>query len=542
MSTVTQAVAQDPDRDLAVSFVAMASGVSSNVETTETTVPSPRNGSMNSQSQTETVRALVGETPINEFTHLPLILSHAFPIEFPFGVTERDLGSTGTVRKRILRRLTRVYDGRIAHNYMLLMYLANLVYRHIALKTTCARVELDSSKSLVEIINHPEWNDRAAAVSNNPTGPEAKALIKQISSFVRLTGKKVPWSPMERLSASYHIYALYHHFSLPAFFVTFAPKTLTNQLMFTFGLMQSQYKHTTVNLKLPRHLQRRVRLLTSNTIAQARAYELMLKAVLTVLFGIKPDSSSLKTHMPKPGLFGTPTAYYGVTECQSRNALHAHLVVWVRTLHPEMLQRIAHDDELRKILVNAVDSVVTASTEHFESCVPQADIVCKFKSKPYGLRYKPTTTHKSVKIQSVVWGSSAANYGLTPNMRMIWFGETNVTNMGSDQVREMVNQQRGPITIVFRRDPMFDPASGRLVHRKGEVNVHHDKVCLLKVIVECVNRLIVSRCVYTVRNVKVEPVREERSGTLLGNRHGRKDIHSSLGNKFTSRNRCSWKY
>jgi len=143
-----------------------------------------------------------------------------------------------------------------------------------------------------------------------------------------------------------------------------------------------------------------------------------------------------------------------------------------------MLQRIAHDDELRQTLVNAVDAVVTASTEHFESCVPQADIVCKFKSKPYGLRFKPTTKHKSVKIHSVVWGSSAANYGLTPNMRMISFGDTNVTNMGSDQVREMVKQQRGPITIVFRLDPMFDPASGRLVHGNAEVNVYHDKVFL----------------------------------------------------------------
>lgn len=249
-------------------------------------------------------------------------------MEFPFGVTSEELGSTGTVLKRILRRLTRVYDGRVAHNYVLLMYVANLVYRHASLAATSARVNMESSAAVVEIVNHPEWRERSEIVSNNPTGPEAKALIKQIAPLIRLAGKRVPWSPMERLSASYHIYALYHVFGAPAFFVTFSPKVLTNQLMLTFGEMQSPDKG--VDLTLPKNLQHRVQLLTSNTIAQARAYELMLDAVLTVLFGIKPESKSHKTHMPRPGLFGIPTAYYGVTECQARNALHAHFVIWVR--------------------------------------------------------------------------------------------------------------------------------------------------------------------------------------------------------------------
>ena len=274
MSTVTQAAAQDPDRNLVTSFVAMADGVSSTVptqaQTTESTTSvtddtstqTPNNsttvptivtdtGSTQSPTDTETLRATVEGTPINEFTHFPEILSQAFPMEFPFGVTADDIGSTGTILKRVLRRLTRVYDGRISHNYVLLLFIANVLYRHAGLRSTNTRVNYESSEKVVEMLNQPEWRARAAVVANNPTGPEAKELVKQISPLVRLAGKKVPWSPMERLSAAYHIYALYHHFGPPAFFITFAPKTLTNQLMLVFGKMQSP--ESQVNLTLPQH-------------------------------------------------------------------------------------------------------------------------------------------------------------------------------------------------------------------------------------------------------------------------------------------------
>jgi len=493
MSTVTQAAAQDPDRNLATSFVAMADGVSCTVPTqaqtresatsvTDDTPPQTPNdgttvpttvtdaGSTQLPADTEKLRATVEGTPINEFTHFPEILSQAFPMEFPFGVTADDIGSTGTILKRVLRRLTRVYDGRISHNYVLLLFIANVLYRHAGLRSTNTRVNYDSSEKVVEMLNRPEWRVRAAAVANNPTGPVAKELVKQISPLVRLAGKKVPWSPMERLSASYHIYALYHHFGPPAFFITFAPKTLTNQLMLVFGKMQSP--ESRINLTLPQHLQHRVRLLTSNTIAQARAYELILNAVLTVLVGIKPASSTRKSHMPRAGLFGIPTAYYGVTECQSRNALHAHFAVWVRTMHPQVLQRIAHDDDLRRVLVNAVDAVVTASTEHFETCVTPAKLICKFKHKPYGIRYVPTATHKGVQVQSVVWNSAAWHFALTPGMKIISFADKNVSNTNSDEVRDIIKSHDGPVNIVFQREGLFDPATGMLLRsNKGDNDV-----------------------------------------------------------------------
>ena len=174
MSTMSTEQMSDPDRNLATSFVALAEGVQPRtdvgnaLERVDSTDRTGRESSTVDSSpgsddvDTDTVRATVQSTPINEYTHLANILSYAFPIEFPFGVTSKDLGSTGTVLKRVLRRLTRLYDGRVAHNYILLMYVANLVYRHAALAATSARVDMESSGAVVDIVNHPDWQERAS--------------------------------------------------------------------------------------------------------------------------------------------------------------------------------------------------------------------------------------------------------------------------------------------------------------------------------------------------------------------------------------------
>lgn len=385
LSTAAMTTPADSDKNLAIAFVAMGAGQKGPVAVTDEDVQSSE-GDIN----TKKIHSILENDPINEFTHMPQILSGAFPNEFPFGVSLEDLGGPASLKKRVLRRLTRLYDGRVSHNYHLLVYLGNMILRHASIGATSTKVELDCSKHVVELLNQPEWNERASRIIKNPEGKEAKDLVKEISPWVRLAGRKVPFSAMERLTAAYHFYALYHHFGPCSHFITLAPKTLTNQLMLRFGLFQDRGNYA--DLELPENLQQRVKLLTSNTIAQARAYEVIVSAVCTVLFGIKPDSDCKKTHKPVPGLFGTPTAYYGITECQARNALHAHFVVWVRTLHPDVVQRFAHDPVLRKSIVNAVDAVVTASSEHYEECSS------KWQSVPI------STTHSSVR--SFVFGTT----------------------------------------------------------------------------------------------------------------------------------------
>ena len=168
-----------PDENLVTSFVAMAGGLEARstsdqsgsetnaVETTSSRVTNtPTTSTAGPEGNTTTVRSTVESTPVNEFSDLARILSCAFPTEFPFGVDCEDLGSTGSILKRVLKRLTRVYDGRVAHNYVLLMYVANIQYRHESLASTNARVDTESAAEVVDIVNHTYlgWDQRGSVI------------------------------------------------------------------------------------------------------------------------------------------------------------------------------------------------------------------------------------------------------------------------------------------------------------------------------------------------------------------------------------------
>ena len=329
----------------------------------------------------------IDDKPLNEFSEFSRILSGAFPAEFPLGVTDEQLGGSGSMKKSTVTRLLKFYDGRIAKNPVLLLWLADMRIRHKSQATTTAYVKKQSREELVTYMNGDEFDNLASIAALDRNSDAAKQLVKRIGPLVRLAGSKVPWGPLERLSATVHLYALYHIFGPAAFFITFAPKTLTNKLVLKFGLMQcggnpcvtdlpimevlkqqmkSAENIAEVELSMPENLQRRVELLASNTVAQARAYALIVKTVAELLFGIPCVHTVKKTRKPVVGLFGLAHAFYGVHEVQARNALHAHILLWVKSLDPKLIRKHVHRPEIREAFVKIIDSVVTASTQDFE--------------------------------------------------------------------------------------------------------------------------------------------------------------------------------
>ena len=326
----------------------------------------------------------IDDKPLNEFSEFSKMLSGAFPAEFPLGVTDEQLGGSGPMKKSTLTRLLKFYDGHIAKNPVLLLWLADMRIRHKSVATTTAYVKKQSREELVAYMNTDEFDNLSKIAELNPNSAEAKELVRRVGPLIRLAGSKVPWGPLERLSATVHLYALSHTFGPPSLFITFAPKTLTNKLVLKFGLMQSGENQfagdeedlkrrlksgkifAEVELSMPENLQRRVEVLSANTIAQARAYSLIVRTVAEVLFGIPCTHTVKKTRKPVVGLFGLAHAFYGVHEVQARNALHAHLVLWVKSLDPKLIREHVHRPEIRSAFVEIIDSVVTASTQDFE--------------------------------------------------------------------------------------------------------------------------------------------------------------------------------
>ena len=238
----------------------------------------------------------IGAQPVNEFTDFAKLLSGGFPVEFPLGVTDTDLGGPGPIQQRVLLRLLKMYDGRVAKNPYLLLWLTNMRMRHSTCGNVSARAKRETSSALVNVLNSEQFIRDCTIAEQNPNGSEARALVRQLGPLIRLAGSKVPWGPLERLSASYHLYSMYHIFGYPAFFITFAPKVLDSVLVLRFGQMQSQ--EGPVELELPENLQHKVRMLSNNTVAQARAYALIVEAVAEVLFGLAAHHTKKKTHKP----------------------------------------------------------------------------------------------------------------------------------------------------------------------------------------------------------------------------------------------------
>ena len=88
------------------------------------------------KKETRTTMIEVEAKPICEFTEFSKMLSGGFPAEFPLGVEPEDLGGPGPMKKAQLHRMLKFYDGRVAKNPVLLLWLTNMRMRHKAIGAT----------------------------------------------------------------------------------------------------------------------------------------------------------------------------------------------------------------------------------------------------------------------------------------------------------------------------------------------------------------------------------------------------------------------
>ena len=182
--------------------------------------------------------------PINEFTGFCGMLSKGFPCEFPLGVTETDLNGAGPLKQGVLLRLLKFYDGRLAKNEVLHLWLTNMKMRHRSLSSMSAYAKKRSQQELVRVMNSDKFAEDCAIATKDPNSAEAKELVRRLGPLIKLAGTHVPWGPLERLSAVHHLYALYHSFGPPSFFITFAPKTLNNKIVLRLVFFLKRHCHS----------------------------------------------------------------------------------------------------------------------------------------------------------------------------------------------------------------------------------------------------------------------------------------------------------
>ena len=70
-----------------------------------------------------------------------------------------------------------------------------------------------------------------------------------------------------------------------------------------------------------------------------------------------------------------------------------------------------------------------------------------------------------------MFGSRASKFSLSTGMTIVSFAGKNVREVSSETVRDMIKRHEGPVTIVFERNTIFDPDTGRLKPENATKNL-----------------------------------------------------------------------
>ena len=306
--------------------------------------------------------------PLNEYTNNPELLHLGFPLLFPLGITWRQIRSTGLMQKSTIRRLLCSADGRFARSKTFIFLLVNQNMRHDNNLSVALRINASTelSRKFVDFINSEEFDRLCTLAAANPKGKEARVLLAKVRPFVSTSGKTTKWSALERAAVKGKLFSMAQVFNPSALFLSFSPKALDCELVVRNAAMQLGVSEVAiVRLLRAESLNERVRMVSDNPVAQARAFEHMVRGFCDVILGLKRYKEQKGSDQTN-GLFGRTLSYFGPIETQHRGTLHLHVNVQVAELQPALLQRFAHQPHVVQAFVRQIDSIVTGSTRGFE--------------------------------------------------------------------------------------------------------------------------------------------------------------------------------
>ena len=354
----------------------------------------------NCNGYTETI---IHDKPINEYSSNPELLHLAFPMLFPLGIEHRHIRTSGMLRTNTLRRLLCSADGRFARSKSFLFLLMNQKMRHDNNMKVSLRIDANTemSRKFVEFVNSEDFDSLCVAAAQNPKGKSARVLLAKIRPLIAVSGQTTKWSALERAASKSKLFSMAQVFTPSALFVTFAPKALDCPLVIRHAAMQLGLLDKKIKmLSTPSGLNERVRIVSDNPVAQARAFEHMVRGFCNIIIGM-PQWNERNTRenrlCNKRGLFGKVLGFYGPKESQHRGGLHLHTEVQTAEMLPSIVQRFAHNKPVMKKYTHYLDSIVTGSVRGFEHI--DADARAKREASSKRRQENEIVTHDEQDIQ-----------------------------------------------------------------------------------------------------------------------------------------------
>ena len=281
----------------------------------------------------ETVEAQGGRNP----------LAAAFPVLFPYGVGGIEAPRTVKVGlKEHARWALQYHDRRFATHHTFPFVVFAIIQKREAMRS--ARLQMrrkDFDRDAIALASITVADLKKAEVQEGRKEQISNPKVRMLRNHVVAANGRVEGSDNARAQYCGMIWGTCLFLGGPSLWITINPADVHDpvaQVLAGEAIDLDQFN----NLLGP-DAGRRAEVIASNPYAAAEYFNLIIRAVLEELFGVKKTKGHVTSHT---GILGGISSYFGVVEAQGRGTLHLHMLVWLIGTPDcdEMAQKLQSED------------------------------------------------------------------------------------------------------------------------------------------------------------------------------------------------------
>ena len=285
-----------------------------------------------------------GSVPVNEY-HNPSLWLSCYPWIFPYGRGGPEEKRTPQVGLRAyVKHVLQLADRRFSLDPSFKFHAFNVIQkRDVSYHSSLivSRPGFSSTAASIDSLNQESMTELLKCIENKTpiTDPNLKSLMKTLSS----AGKHINGSPHQKSTYRREIYGLMIELGCPVLWITISPAPTHSPIFLQIA------GHTVDLNNIPSHVERAIEV-ANDPVAAALYFNKVIDAFTTFILGYKQLDG---------GVFGHPSAYYGMTEEQGTGTLHNHMLVWLHNFKStSKLKEELADATFKKNLTDYLERVI----------------------------------------------------------------------------------------------------------------------------------------------------------------------------------------
>ncbi|MCP4051782.1 MAG: hypothetical protein GY739_01750 [Mesoflavibacter sp.] len=301
----------------------------------------------------------------NEYTEQHEMLSVVFPHIFVFGLTKEALQKKGAVEVKLRRNWFEFYDRRAAEEIDLIFLMFDQSLRHKRNEAVSWQINQKGQREqkFINLCNNPNFLKMCQEAVKYPGGKTAKKIKKIIHPLIKISDRKVPWTPLERADTLGKLYSLMHFFNIGTHFITISPCMRHNAVAIRLTYTdKAGEKYELPDLKV------RTQAITDNPIGATKTFYRLIEKFFEIIVGIplthySGKSTNIDRLLAKNkdkyiGPYGRITAALGVIEEQAGGSLHYHGILF-GGWDIDVFRQHIHKPEVAKRIAELIDSQIS---------------------------------------------------------------------------------------------------------------------------------------------------------------------------------------